>query len=63
MALIRTLARVDSEGKIALPRNIRIALGLKEQDVLELRVVGTKLMVKRETKPRAGLGRYADTNR
>lgn len=57
MALIRTLVRVDSEGKIALPRNIRMALGLKEQDVLELRVVGAKLMVKRETKPRAALGR------
>jgi bifunctional DNA-binding transcriptional regulator/antitoxin component of YhaV-PrlF toxin-antitoxin module len=40
MALIRTFVRVDAEGKIELPRNIRLALGLKEQDVLELKVMG-----------------------
>lgn len=39
MALIRTLARMDAEGKIELPKNIRLALGLKEHDVVELRVV------------------------
>lgn len=39
MALIRTLARVDAEGKIELPKNIRLALGLQEHDVVELRVV------------------------
>ena len=40
MALIRVFARVDAEGKIQLPSNIRIAMGLKEQDVVELKVVG-----------------------
>ena len=40
MALIRVVARIDAEGKIQLPRNIRLALGLKEQDVVELKVVG-----------------------
>lgn len=39
MALIRTLARLDAEGKLELPKNIRLALGLKEHDVVELRVV------------------------
>lgn len=41
MALIRTLVRIDSEGRIAFPKNIRMALGLKEQDMVELRVVGS----------------------
>ena len=40
MALIRTFARVDAEGKIQLPRNIRLALGLKEHDVVEMKVGG-----------------------
>ena len=40
MALIRVVARIDAEGKIQLPRNIRIALGLKEQDVVELKIAG-----------------------
>ena len=42
MALIRICARIDAEGKIQLPRNIRLALGLKEQDVVELKVVGSQ---------------------
>ena len=53
MALIRVVARLDAEGKIQLPRNIRLALGLKEQDVVELKVVGSKAkqitVSKRET--------------
>jgi len=40
MTLIRTFARVGSEGSIRLPRNIRTALGLKEKDLVELKVVG-----------------------
>lgn len=38
--LMRTLTRVDPAGKIAIPRNIRLALGLKEQDIVELKVAG-----------------------
>jgi len=38
--LIRGFARVDSEGKIAIPRNLRIAMGLKEQDLVELKLSG-----------------------
>jgi bifunctional DNA-binding transcriptional regulator/antitoxin component of YhaV-PrlF toxin-antitoxin module len=40
MALVRTFARLDAEGKIKLPRNILVALGLKEHDVVELKVTG-----------------------
>jgi bifunctional DNA-binding transcriptional regulator/antitoxin component of YhaV-PrlF toxin-antitoxin module len=40
MALIRTFTHVDAEGKIELPKNIRVALGLKGQDIVELKVVG-----------------------
>ena len=40
MALIRTFARVDAEGKIELPRNIRLAMGLQAHDVVELKVMG-----------------------
>ncbi len=42
MALIRIVARIDAEGKIQLPRNIHLALGLQEHDVVELKVVGSK---------------------
>jgi len=55
MALIRIVARIDAEGKIQLPRNLRLALGLKEQDVVELKVVGSKakqLTVSKRTIPR-----------
>jgi len=40
MALIRVFTRLDAEGKLQLPRNIRLALGVKAEDVLELKVVG-----------------------
>jgi bifunctional DNA-binding transcriptional regulator/antitoxin component of YhaV-PrlF toxin-antitoxin module len=38
---VRALARVDAEGRVALPTNIRRSLGLKQNQVLELRTVGT----------------------
>lgn len=40
MALMRAFVRMDPTGKIAIPRNIRLAMGLKEQDVVELKIVG-----------------------
>ena len=36
----KALTRVDPGGRILLPSNIRRALGLKQQQVLELRTVG-----------------------
>lgn len=38
-SLIRVVAQVDSEGRIALPRNILIAMDMKEKDIVELRVI------------------------
>lgn len=40
-SLIRAFAYVDSKGKIALPRNLLLALDLKEKDAVELKLVGT----------------------
>jgi bifunctional DNA-binding transcriptional regulator/antitoxin component of YhaV-PrlF toxin-antitoxin module len=38
--LMRALTRIDSEGRILLPSNIRRALRLKPNHVLELRMIG-----------------------
>lgn len=40
-SLIRGFSRLDSEGKIALPKNILIAMDLKEKDIVELKIVTT----------------------
>ena len=42
MPLMRIVTRLDAEGNLQLPRNVRLALGLKEHDVVELKVVGSK---------------------
>ena len=39
--LVKCLARVDSEGRVSLPHNIRRALELQENQLLELKVIGT----------------------
>jgi len=39
--LVRSFARVDSKGRVGLPDNIRRALELKENQLLELKVIGT----------------------
>ena len=39
-SLIRGFAKVDSEGKIALPKNLRIAMDLNEKDLVELKLAG-----------------------
>jgi bifunctional DNA-binding transcriptional regulator/antitoxin component of YhaV-PrlF toxin-antitoxin module len=39
-ALMKTLARLDSGGRIPLPANIRRALGLRSDQVLEVRMIG-----------------------
>ena len=40
-SLIKGFAEVDSEGKLTLPRNLRVAMDLKEKDLVELKLVGT----------------------
>lgn len=39
--LIRSFARVDSKEWVSLPDNIRRALEMKENQLLELKVIGT----------------------
>ena len=39
--LIEGFAQVDSEGRIALPRNTLIATDLEERDTVELKIAGT----------------------
>ncbi len=40
MALIRAFSKVDKEGKIQLPGNIQRVAGLKEGQLVELKIVG-----------------------
>ena len=40
MALIRAFSKVDGEGKIAIPGNIQREAGLKEGQLVELKIVG-----------------------
>lgn len=51
MPLIRAFARIDAEGKIELPRNVRVALDLKEQDVVEIKVAGPNGVFKKSVSP------------
>lgn len=39
--LVRGFAQLDSEGKIEIPRNILVAMGLKEKESVELKIVGS----------------------
>ena len=40
MALMRAFAKVDKEGKISIPNNIRREVGLKEDQLVEIKVSG-----------------------
>lgn len=40
MTMMRAFARVDPDGKIAIPNNIRQEVGLKAGQLVELKVVG-----------------------
>jgi len=40
MALMRAFAKVDEEGKISIPGNIRREVGLKEGQMVEIKVSG-----------------------
>ena len=43
MALVKGLSRIDKDGRIALPQNIRKEAGLKKGQLVEIRVQGTRL--------------------
>lgn len=54
--LIKSFARVDSKGRVLLPGNIRRALEIKENQLLELKIIGTSrnrnlLISKRQVMP------------
>lgn len=40
MALMRAFSKVDEEGKIPIPNNIRREVGLKEGQMVEIKVSG-----------------------
>ena len=40
MTLLRGFAKVDEEGKVRIPDNIRMATGLKAGQLVELKVTG-----------------------
>ncbi|MFQ5853297.1 MAG: hypothetical protein ACE5JU_22285 [Candidatus Binatia bacterium] len=42
MALMRGYARMDGEGRIAIPSNIRREVGLQPDQVLEIKVTGPR---------------------
>lgn len=41
MALMKGFSRMDKEGRIAIPKNIRIEAGFKENSPVEIKVQGT----------------------
>lgn len=42
MTLMRALSKVDENGKITFPSNIRLEAGLKPGQLVELKIVGPK---------------------
>ena len=42
MTLMRAFAKVDKEGKIPIPSNIRREVDLKEGQLVEIKVAGTE---------------------
>ena len=42
MTLMRAFSRVDNEGKISIPSNIRREVELKEGQMVEIKLAGTK---------------------
>jgi len=60
MTLIRTYARIDEEGKLTLPPNIKKFAGLAEGEVVELRLVpGGRVMISKKETKRISLSKVA----
>ena len=47
MTLMRVFSKVDKEGKVAIPGNIQREAGLKEGQLLELKIVGVGASAKK----------------
>lgn len=43
MTLMRAFSKVEKDGKIKLPANIQLAAGLKEGQLVELKIIGASL--------------------
>jgi len=43
MTLMRGFAKVDEEGKVKIPDNVRLAAGLKAGQLVELKVAGASV--------------------
>jgi bifunctional DNA-binding transcriptional regulator/antitoxin component of YhaV-PrlF toxin-antitoxin module len=41
MALVKSLSKVDKDSRIAIPKNIRKEAGLKEDQLVEIKVQGS----------------------
>lgn len=42
MALMKALSKIDEKGRITIPRNIRKEAGLREGNLIEIKVQGTR---------------------
>ena len=42
MALVKALSKVDKDGRIAIPKNIRKEAGLKEGQLVEIKAQGSR---------------------
>jgi len=43
MTLMKVFSKVEKDGEIKLPANIQLAAGLKEGQLIELKIVGTSV--------------------
>ncbi len=51
--LLRAFARVEADGKLSIPKNIRSEVGLKAGQLVELKVVGASTKKNLLVSPRA----------
>lgn len=49
--------RVDEKGRITLPKEVRVALGIRPGDELSIDVVGEKIVIEKSTNPFEKLGK------
>ncbi len=43
--MLSTVVRIDEKGRILIPKGIREALGVKEKQLLKIKVVGDKIIL------------------
>ena len=45
MGILDVVVRIDKKGRVLIPKNIREALGLREKQLLRVKIVDGKLML------------------